>query len=1244
MDRIAILVAGMHRSGTSALTRMLNGLGCDLPAALMEADEYNVEGYWESTEVVALNEAVLASAGSTWDDWEPFNPDWHASPVAEGFRSRARAVIESEFGDSPLFVFKDPRVCRLLDFWIDALADCGVDARIALPIRNPLEVAASLEARDAIDPSVGLLLWLRHVLDAEYASRGHPRAFVRFDALLGNWQPVTDAMGEAFGVVWPKRSTTAGIEIESGFVPTGRHHVRDDASLPSSAEVSRWVSEAFAIVDRWTHSNARKADTGRLNALRSAFDEAAAVFGRAVATGMRAGQRNRVLEREMTTLNAVVSDREGQIDSLDRAVADRDENVGYLNGLVAKKDEQIASLDALVEDRDRQIDALNHVVAGRDGQIAGRDKSIDDLQGVARAKDQELDALGGVVADRDRQIDALNHVVAGRDGQIADGAEKIEYLEGLARAKDQELDALGGVVADRDRQIDALNHVVAGRDGQITARDERIDDLEGVARAKDQELAALGGVVADRDGQITARDERIDDLEGVARAKDQELDALGGVVADRDGQITARDERIDDLEGVARTKDQELAALVAVVAERDTKIGALNQIVESRDRQIIVRDEKIDDLEGLATITDQELDALGKAVAERDLQIDRLNRIVEDRDRQIDGLEGLARVKDRELDALGAVVANRDTRIDALNHVIEGRDGQIELLQEGVAERDGQIDSLNRAVADRDGQINGLHEVVEHRDQELSAVYASSSWRVTKPPRVVKKTLVAFARLVRRLSVRATFGTLRLLWRLAPLTRSARERRKRALLASFPALHTIDPVPARPAEPERTYAPSGWLDLADRNYEAKRNGGDVPILFDPAHYLATYEDIEVAGVDPLTHYLEYGAVEGRWPVEIDPDAIDPTIEALHRLDLASADAAAFDATFCRVLYPELAPLSDEELARVCGSGDESRIGSKAGFVRGLCDNPREIPIDFDAPEYIQLYPDLRWLTDQSPLEALRHYMRHGRWEPRLHTLRTDPAPPTAEVAALDIGVPDLLAQSARPLCVLAHVYYPELWEELSAYVGNLPRDSYDLCVNLVDDTFDPELLSRIREAFPSARVYVSKNFGRDVGGHCQLLRNLRMEDYRLFCLLHTKKSPHMGAGEAQRWRRKLIGPLMGSRECAAENIRTLLEDETIGQLGSAACRYTEMNANREKYDLLLERMNIVEESADVEFVSGTMMFLRREVLSRVFEVAGDLEFEGSGEPTVEGDGAWAHAVERVFGAVVRDMNYRFEWR
>src|SRR5205807_6807506 len=36
-------------------------------------------------------------------------------------------------------------------------------------------------------------------------------------------------------------------------------------------------------------------------------------------------------------------------------------------------------------------------------------------------------------------------------------------------------------------------------------------------------------------------------------------------------------------------------------------------------------------------------------------------------------------------------------------------------------------------------------------------------------------------------------------------------------------------------------------------------------LFDPEHYLATYPDVEERNVDPLVHYLEEGAQEGRDP-------------------------------------------------------------------------------------------------------------------------------------------------------------------------------------------------------------------------------------------------------------------------------------------------------------------------------------------------------------------------------------------
>ena len=155
--RTAILVAGMHRSGTSALTRVLNIAGCDLPKTLMtpERNSGNVKGCWESQAIMDLNQEILASAGSSWDDWRPFDKDWYTSPVADEFRKRAHKLIKGEFGSSQLFVLKDPRICRLLEFWIEVVGALGARPLVVLPIRNPFDVASSLQDRDSIDPFVG---------------------------------------------------------------------------------------------------------------------------------------------------------------------------------------------------------------------------------------------------------------------------------------------------------------------------------------------------------------------------------------------------------------------------------------------------------------------------------------------------------------------------------------------------------------------------------------------------------------------------------------------------------------------------------------------------------------------------------------------------------------------------------------------------------------------------------------------------------------------------------------------------------------------------------------------------------------------------------------------------------------------------------------------------------------------------------------------------------------------------------
>lgn len=59
---------GMHRSGTSMITRALVCLGVDLGDDLLDAVAgSNERGFWEDRSIVDLNDRLLAALGSRWD-------------------------------------------------------------------------------------------------------------------------------------------------------------------------------------------------------------------------------------------------------------------------------------------------------------------------------------------------------------------------------------------------------------------------------------------------------------------------------------------------------------------------------------------------------------------------------------------------------------------------------------------------------------------------------------------------------------------------------------------------------------------------------------------------------------------------------------------------------------------------------------------------------------------------------------------------------------------------------------------------------------------------------------------------------------------------------------------------------------------------------------------------------------------------------------------------------------------------
>lgn len=199
-DKIVLLPLGMHRSGTSSLAGSLHLLGAALPKHLIPSKSDNQKGFYEPENIVMLNDEILASANSAWNDYGRFDILLIQEGLLSDYIRRAVSMVVDEYEGASTIVLKDPRICRMLSFWLPALDQAGYTPYVVTPVRSPLEVAQSLHARDGLSLQAGMSLWLRHILDAEFESRECPRFFFLWDQFLGDPNAVLVEMSQCFGL------------------------------------------------------------------------------------------------------------------------------------------------------------------------------------------------------------------------------------------------------------------------------------------------------------------------------------------------------------------------------------------------------------------------------------------------------------------------------------------------------------------------------------------------------------------------------------------------------------------------------------------------------------------------------------------------------------------------------------------------------------------------------------------------------------------------------------------------------------------------------------------------------------------------------------------------------------------------------------------------------------------------------------------------------------------------------------
>ncbi len=509
--RIALVVLGMHRSGTSALAGVLGHMGADLPKDLMAPSAMNEKGFFESNRVTALNEALLDSAGFRWYSLPRFPQEWYDSPKAGELMARAVAEIAREYEDSHLFVLKDPRVCRLVPFWDRVLRTAGCQPAYVCTWRYPLDTASSLNHWANYEQSYGLLLWLRHVLDAEAGSRGLLRVFTSYERLLRDWHREVVRIGNGLSLVWPRSPARVAGEVEAFLSRDLQHFARRGEILSADAELPEWIGQVLEILERWSESGEQTADHTMLDRIRTALDRAEPTFAGLVQRSQLLHLEQREAQKQLaeltTALDQARSAGAAQASELTAALEEVRSEVARLQAAQASTQQAKVAAENRIAELTTALDQARSAGAAQASELTA---ALEEVRSeVARLQAAQASTQQAKVAAENRIAElttALDQARSAGDAQAAEltaafdeASARIEQLVAERDDAREGVDLLRSELAQRKQELDDLYHQSAEDAGQLKELSQLLEDArrenETISRYRTRDRRHLDDMV-----------------------------------------------------------------------------------------------------------------------------------------------------------------------------------------------------------------------------------------------------------------------------------------------------------------------------------------------------------------------------------------------------------------------------------------------------------------------------------------------------------------------------------------------------------------------------------------------------------------------------------------------------------------------------------------------------------------------------------------------------------------------------
>ena len=203
----------------------------------------------------------------------------------------------------------------------------------------------------------------------------------------------------------------------------------------------------------------------------------------------------------------------------------------------------------------------------------------------------------------------------------------------------------------------------------------------------------------------------------------------------------------------------------------------------------------------------------------------------------------------------------------------------------------------------------------------------------------------------------------------------------------------------------------------------------------------------------------------------------------------------------------------------------------------------------------------------------------------------------------------------KPILVHLHIYYPHLYKELKECVLNITPHKFDLFVTMVEE--HSEIISDIKETFPTAKIEIIENRGYDVGPFIHILNQVNLDDYDYVVKLHTKSDKPTPCylfgfdASGDKWRKELTSFMNDWNK----TISFIEKRQDVGMVAGANvildCSIDQETYTQKKAKEITENILKLQIRETYLFVAGTMFLMRTNLLKIIQHKFSLSDFENA---------------------------------